>query len=352
MIIECEKCRTKFSLDESLLKETGSRVRCSLCKHVFTAFPTEAELRIEEIPIETVEKTKPGPPAEMEAGAVQEREAKPPDEPLQEVVQGSDFNKTMIQEYDEEIEPISIEDLPIFDEDEDTEMKEEERAEIRTAMGRAKRVEKHVSVQDEFEKETVVEEPRIPVRPQPVVKKKRGRGLRIILLLLVLIVVGAVGASIVFKLDFLPDYVPFLKRTPPKKQAFDAGNKRLSFKDLSGSFVNSPKAGKLFVVKGWVTNKYPDRRNFIRIKSNILNSERMVVSSRIVFVGHPLTDEELKSLSLEEIEERLRDKLGKNKMNTNILPNSSIPFVVVFDNLPEDMSEFTVEAISSSPAGK
>ena len=60
MIIEREKCRTKFSLDESLLKETGSRVRCSLCKHVFFAFPTEAELRIEEIPIETVEKTKPG----------------------------------------------------------------------------------------------------------------------------------------------------------------------------------------------------------------------------------------------------------------------------------------------------
>jgi hypothetical protein len=39
-------------------------------------------------------------------------------------------------------------------------------------------------------------------------------------------------------------------------------------------------------------------------------------------------------------------------MNTNVLPNSSIPFVVVFDSLPEDMSEFTVEAVSSSPAGK
>ncbi len=344
MIIECEKCRAKFNLDESLLKKTGSKVRCSMCKHVFTAFPMEAELQIEEISVETIEETKPGPPAETEV--------KPPEEPAQEVAQGSDFDKTMIQEYDEDIEPISIEDLPIFDEDEDFEMEKEERGEIPTALGRANQVEKQVVAQDEFEKEEVVEEPGIPVRPQPVIKKKRGTGLRITLLLLVLIIVGAVGASIVFKPDFLSDYVPFLKKTPPKKQAFDVGNKRLSFKDLSGSFVNSPKAGKLFVVKGWVTNKYPDRRSFIRIRSNILDSKRAAVSSKVVFAGHPLTDKELKSLSVEEIDKRLSDKLGKNKMNTNVLPNSSIPFVVIFSSLPEDMSEFTVEAVSSSPAGK
>ena len=136
------------------------------------------------------------------------------------------------------------------------------------------------------------------------------------------------------------------------REAFDVGNKRLPFKDLSGSFVNSPKAGKLFVVKGWVTNKYPDRRSFIRIRSNILDSKRAVVSSKVVFAGHPLTDKELKSLSVEEIHKRLSDKLGKNKMNTNVLPNSSIPFVVIFNNLPEDMSEFTVEAVSSSLAKK
>jgi len=344
MIIECEKCRTKFNLDESLLKKTGSKVRCSICKHVFTAFPVEAELQIEEILAEPVEEPKPTPPAETEV--------KPPEEPPKEVVQGTDFSKTMIQEYDEQIEPISIEDLPIFDEDEDFEMEKEERGEIQTAMGRAKQVEKQVVAQDEWEKEEVVEEPRIPVRPQPVVKKKRRTGLRMALLLVLLVIAAAVGLSIKYKPDLLSNYVPFLKKTPPKKQAFDVGNKRLSFKDLSGSFVNSPKEGKLFVVKGCETNKYHDRTSFIRIKSSIMDSKRAVVSSKVVFAGHPLTDKELKSLSVEEIHKRLSDKLGKNKMNTNVLPNSSIPFVVIFNNLPEDMSEFTVEAVSSSPAGK
>ena len=39
MIITCEECSTRFDLDESILKTEGSKVRCSLCKHIFTAFP-------------------------------------------------------------------------------------------------------------------------------------------------------------------------------------------------------------------------------------------------------------------------------------------------------------------------
>ena len=41
MIVSCEKCGTHFQLDESLLKRTGSRVRCSVCKHLFTAYPAK-----------------------------------------------------------------------------------------------------------------------------------------------------------------------------------------------------------------------------------------------------------------------------------------------------------------------
>jgi len=39
MIIICKECSTKFRLDESLLKGTGSQVRCSACKNIFTAYP-------------------------------------------------------------------------------------------------------------------------------------------------------------------------------------------------------------------------------------------------------------------------------------------------------------------------
>ena len=39
MIIICEKCNTKFNLDENLLKQTGSKVRCSKCQNIFMAYP-------------------------------------------------------------------------------------------------------------------------------------------------------------------------------------------------------------------------------------------------------------------------------------------------------------------------
>ena len=43
MIITCEKCSTRFNLDESIITAGGSKVRCSLCKHIFTAFPPVPE---------------------------------------------------------------------------------------------------------------------------------------------------------------------------------------------------------------------------------------------------------------------------------------------------------------------
>ena len=39
MIITCEKCNTSFELDENLVKEAGSKVRCTNCDNVFIAKP-------------------------------------------------------------------------------------------------------------------------------------------------------------------------------------------------------------------------------------------------------------------------------------------------------------------------
>jgi len=59
MIITCENCEAKFDLDENLIKESGSKVRCSKCQHIFTAykpFPT-AEIP----PSRGLEETTPEP---------------------------------------------------------------------------------------------------------------------------------------------------------------------------------------------------------------------------------------------------------------------------------------------------
>ena len=344
MIIECERCHTKFNLDENLLKETGSKVRCSICKHIFTAFPPKPEIEIEEDSTERLE----------------EQEIVPPEEAPKEEGVVPDVDKTIVTEAveglrqeEEGIEAISFEDISQLD---SGLIKEEEEVKIDVdvdeAMERAAIIEEEILAREEEEKGEKIEETEKPAKTRPIIKKRRRSKLWITILLIVLLLVGASAALIVFKPDLLSEYIPFLKKPLSKEQVFDMGNKRLSFKDLNGSFVNLKKAGKLFLVKGLVVNNYPDKRNYIRIKSNILDSKAKGVKSKIAFAGNPINDKELKSLSIEEINKRLMNKFGKNKMNTNILPGSSIPFMIIFSDLPEDISEFTVEAISSFPAKK
>ena len=359
MIIECEKCHVKYNLDENLLKETGSKVRCSRCKHVFTAFPPERELQIEEAPAEGLEETEESVAEEifkqedllsdLEKAFAEEVEEGVGEE---EMEIGGEVEE--IEEEEEEIQAISFEELSQLDSGAIKRV-EKKRPDTDEAMDRAAQLEQEITAQKEVEseeEEEEVEEVEEPVEPRPIVKKRRRSRLWITILLIVLIIAGGGYALVRFKPDFLPESFPLFKRPLSKDQAFDMGNKRLSFKELNGSFVNSKKAGKLFVVKGLVTNMYPDKRSFIRIRSNILDSKGKAVKSKIVYAGNPISDKELLSLSMEEVDNRLRDKFGKNKMNTNIPPNSSIPLMIVFGNLPQDLSEFEVEAISSSPAGK
>jgi predicted Zn finger-like uncharacterized protein len=336
MIIQCEKCNTKFNLDENLLKESGSKVRCSICKHVFTAFPPETEVGIEEASTEVLDKTE-----------VMGSEEIPKEED-----ETSDFDKTLAGEFgiEEEIEPISFEDLSLLDSGLIERDEGEEAVDVDEAMDRAAKIEEGVMTEKEVEteEEPEPEEEKKPEKTPPVIKKKRRSKLWIIILLIVFLLIGAAGAVVVFKPDLLPWSLPFFQKQVPKEQAFDMGNKRLSFKDLKGFFVDLENGGKLFVVSGSVVNNYPNQRSFIRIRSNILDSQGKVVKSKIAYAGNQIDDKELKALSKEEINKRLMNQAGNNSINTNISPNSGIPFMIIFNELPEDISEFTVEAVSSS----
>src|ERR1035437_5507643 len=44
MIIQCEKCQTRFRLDDSRITVKGVKVRCTKCKYVFTVRKEETEV--------------------------------------------------------------------------------------------------------------------------------------------------------------------------------------------------------------------------------------------------------------------------------------------------------------------
>ena len=321
MIIKCEKCGTKFNLDESLLKKDGSKVRCSLCKHVFVAYPpvldTSGQEEIFSAAEDVFEKTiaLDSPPA------------------LDDVTVG-------IDKGDGELDFEGLFDEPMEGED-------------REKVGPFKDIKGEAAGMDEgpfddsldIEKEDRSDVEGITIRA----RKETGKShLLTVFLVILLVLIGSAAAVYFFAPDLIPESVPFLHKE--KKQPItDPGVSRITLKEVTGAFVNSKEAGQLFVIRGLVGNNYSKSRSFISVKGNILDNKGRVVKSKTAYAGNTLKDEKIKELPLEEINEALKNRVGMDKKNVNIAPGTDIPFMIVFENLPENLSEFTVEAMSSFP---
>jgi len=64
MILTCNECGIGFNFDENLLKETGSKVRCSKCKNVFTAYPSSSASQSEKTDFATEDEQAVAPGTE------------------------------------------------------------------------------------------------------------------------------------------------------------------------------------------------------------------------------------------------------------------------------------------------
>ena len=337
MIIECEICESKFNLDESLLKEEGSKVRCSQCKHVFKAYPPEQapleEPELSDVFDEDLEET-------MALDSPPVFDEKEPEPEVEE--EDVDFDKAFEEAMgDEDVEAVSIDDIP--DEEE-----EEVEADMEEAIDLAASIEEDL-IKADAEKKIAGEPEREGMPLAAPSKKKSGisRILIIVLAIIILLVGGGVGIFF-FAPDILPDSLSFLK--PVKTQEIqDRGVSRLTFKGVNGSFIQSNKLGQLFVIKGVVTNQYPKNRSFILIKGALLDDKNKVVTQKMAYAGNTFPEKQIKDMTLEQINKGLKNRLGKGKTNLNIKPEGMVPFMIIFENLPENLSEFTVEAVSSSP---
>jgi predicted Zn finger-like uncharacterized protein len=115
MIITCQECNSSFNLDESLLKPTGSKVRCSKCHKVFTAYPqtspeepeTPAE-KLSDIGDVPVTEDVPGPD-ELDLSDMDKFFAEEKDTEVEDITDKLDLSD--IEKFFEEEEPPENEDI-------------------------------------------------------------------------------------------------------------------------------------------------------------------------------------------------------------------------------------------------
>jgi pilus assembly protein FimV len=165
--------------------------------------------------------------------------------------------------------------------------------------------------------------------------------------LLILAILGGGGYGTYYMLNQNGIDIPFLSDyLKPKVQ--DPGNLKMTTYDINSKFVDNASVGKLFVVSGKVKNGYAESRGMITLEGKIFSTGKVPVHSEKVYCGNVMSDLELANLEWDKIKERLINRLGDNRSNVKIEPGKSIPFMVVFSGLPEDLEEFTIEVTGST----
>jgi predicted Zn finger-like uncharacterized protein len=315
MIIECEGCRSKFNLDESLLKREGSKVRCSVCKHIFTAYPPEPEF----------------PPGKGSGRMEMEETVALDSPPILAERDESSPSPARDQEFDRDFQ-----DALEHETAGGSEISEEEtlsRAELERPSGMD---DQDLAMSEPDEETPSARRKGSSIRPLPII------------LALVLILLAASAAVYFLAPELLPESLSFLK-PPQKQEVADMGVARLSFENVKGGFVESEKEGKFFVIQGIVANNYPKARSYILVKGSLLDDKGQVVKTKMAYAGNVFNEEQLKTMPMEEVNKGMKNRSGIQNANVSVKPEGQVPFSIVIENLPENLSEFTVEAVSSSP---
>ena len=115
-----------------------------------------------------------------------------------------------------------------------------------------------------------------------------------------------------------------------------------SLEGIKGSFIQSNSEGRLFVIKGLVTNKLPVARKSIPIMATLKNQHGIVLRKKTVYAGITFAEDKIKERSLSGIDK----VLSSEPQEREISPGQAVPFIVIFGSLPSDMSEYTVDAVS------
>ncbi len=202
-------------------------------------------------------------------------------------------------------------------------------------------------------------------------RPKKGGWLKRILILIILLVIllGLAFGAMVFlkrkdihldksflKID-LYEVVPFLKPAagPPSekaapKEGVDPGNARIHMEGVEGRFLDSPQAGRMFLITGRVKNAYGEPVSHIKLCGFLHTQTERKAAEAEAYAGNVLGDEELKSLAKDVISSLLLQPGGKDQINVGVTPGKSIDFMIVFFDLPQNLAEYTIEVVSSQKA--
>lgn len=406
MIIQCEKCRTRFKLDDSRVTESGVRVRCSRCGHTFivkretpeeeTDFdallqgfggPEELGTRPEGNALaeggtteETPAASEPHVPLSENAPETSLAEEKPSsmeEEPSTQVPDQSrsgssdflpegfgltHFQVTKVPAESEEAVDSEVtaagdgaflhaEDAPVEEPAGKDDMVAESPSEQQMEAP-----ELDVTIESEETPVTAKDERKWPVAdsrddetagtelPPLSISSRRKKSPLFSVLVGVLCLVAVVGAGFFLFRDSVGDLAGRIPKVGTE------GGARATIQSLEGSFLVNKEAGELFVIRGEVFNSSGKPLTALRVQGTVYGVDGSVIARRTVYCGNTFTPEELAFRSYSGIEKTMDRQFGDTLANLEIPAGKGIPFAIVFRNVPKEGKDFGAEIVDPSGA--
>ena len=202
-----------------------------------------------------------------------------------------------------------------------------------------------------------------PSAPAAMMPKSRSKKPVLVALLLlflaggILIVPNMLGIKIPYISDinipYLSDLdmkIPYLSEKLNPKEKDKAGNLKIipMGGTITARFVNDSQGNPRFVIHGKIKNDYDHPRSFIKVTGKIYQKGGKLAKTETVFCGNLLSDSELTGMKIAAINKRLHNRFGDKKSNLKVKTGKTIAFMIVFDNLPQNLDEYTVEVDGSS----
>jgi predicted Zn finger-like uncharacterized protein len=266
MVVTCERCHTRFRVDESLIPPEGRRVRCSKCKHIFFAYPPAKE------------------PLEEEAPEIPQAE-------------GAD---------EEVMEPTVKIDLQ--------EQEEEE----------------------EYIEEALAEEAE-DIPPPPPRERPRSRPILLGALMVLLVVL----AGLVLKQYGVISW-PWVRQESPRASMV------IDRTTLSGKWDQNAFVPRIFVINGYVKNRSQRPTAFVKVKGILMGKNGKPLKETWAFCGNPITDTDVRTKRPDDLKKAMMNRDGLRGMNKRIAPGASIPFTLIFFDVPHGVESFGAEVIEAS----
>jgi predicted Zn finger-like uncharacterized protein len=163
----------------------------------------------------------------------------------------------------------------------------------------------------------------------------------------VVIVPRGLGIQVPFLSDLEVPFLGKVFQSQPEDVLGNIGMAPIAEK-LTAEFIDHPGAGRLCVVRGQVRNNYDHPRSAIRVTAKLFNKDKTQAKSATVYAGNVLASQDLLVKDIAAINAALKTKEGVNNQNVGVKPGQTVPFMAVFDNLPDNLDEYSVEVAGST----